>query len=98
MSATGKVPARTTAAGLAGILMAGILAIGTPVLADNCDDYALKSAKQGQENVDRKCNFSGDGWSTSIKDHKAWCESVSPDEWLAAIAKRAQQLTTCTGG
>jgi hypothetical protein len=60
----------------------------------NCDWYAKTSLKQQQENEQRKCGFTGPGWSSDLKAHMTWC-AANPDLWKNEAQKREQQLSTC---
>jgi hypothetical protein len=80
----------------------GLLALATSAFAgsaahagEDCGWYALTSAKQQQANEQKSCGFAGDGWTTDQNVHKAWCESVSPDEWRNAVTERENQLKGC---
>jgi hypothetical protein len=88
-----------TIGSLSGLAVSGvIMLLASPVsAAEDCNWYALTSAKQEQENVSRKCGFKGDGWSTDLRAHMAYCQSVPPEEWRKAIEARKQQLQGCGG-
>jgi hypothetical protein len=60
-----------------------------------CDWYAKTALRQQQENEQRKCGFTGPGWSSDMKAHMAWCGVNSPDNWKSEAQRREQQLTTC---
>ena len=60
-----------------------------------CKWYALQSAKQQKVNLRKGCNLKGSEWSKNIRDHKAYCESVSPDAWQAKIVERQKALDAC---
>jgi hypothetical protein len=78
--------------------LSGVLGLGNGAMAqEDCSWYALTSAKQQQENEAKGCGLSGDGWTTDIKIHTAWCESVPPDQWRKAVADRQKQLDGCGG-
>ena len=73
-----------------------LLAGGTVARADeDCNWYALTSAKQEQQNKAKNCGLKGDGWSTDQAVHIGYCQSVSPEEWRKAVADRQKLLTTC---
>lgn len=80
-------------------IVAASLAFGSPASAgeEDCNWYGVMSAKQQQENEDKKCNFTGDEWSSDVKAQTAWCESVSADEWLARVKEREKMLAGCGG-
>jgi len=85
------------AAGLmAALVTASLLAGGVAARADeDCNWYALTSAKQMQQNQSKNCNLKGDGWTTDKAKLTAWCQSVPPDEWRKAVTERQKQLQTC---
>ena len=62
---------------------------------EDCNWYALNSAKQMQTNESKNCGLKGDGWSTDQAVHLAYCQGVAPDEWLSAYRAREKQLKTC---
>ena len=62
----------------------------------NCDWYAKTALKQQQENEQLKCGFKGDPWSTDLKAHAAWCQSVAPEAWKEQAKKRDQDLAACS--
>jgi len=64
-------------------------------LLDNCNTYAQASAKQEQENKLRSCNLTGDFWTTDLKKHIAYCKSVPPQQWKAALKERKNKLAAC---
>lgn len=64
-------------------------------LLDNCATYAQASAKQQQENQIKSCKLTGDFWTTDLKKHVAYCKSVPPQKWKAALAQRAAKLAAC---
>jgi hypothetical protein len=60
-----------------------------------CDWYAKTALRQQQDNEQRKCGFSGPGWSSDMKAHMSWCAVNSPDNWKSEAQRREQQLSTC---
>ena len=62
---------------------------------DNCTWYALKSAKQQQANLQKNCKFTGDEWSKNVREHRTYCENVSPDVWQSKIDERKKALDGC---
>ena len=82
----------------AGVALAIVAGLGSAAAAEeDCSWYALTSAKQQQENESKACGLTGDGWTTDIKVHTTWCESVPPDQWRKAVADRQKELETCGG-
>lgn len=90
-------PALVKSSGLmAAAIAIALLAGGTAARADeDCDLYALTSAKQMQQNESKNCGLKGDGWSTDQAVHVAYCQSVAPEEWRKALEERKAQLKTC---
>ncbi len=82
-----------------GAAMMGALAFAPSVAnaQSNCDWYAATAIKQQQKNEKGKCGLSGAGWSSDLRSHIAWCNSVSPDKWKQAVQQREQQLAACGG-
>jgi hypothetical protein len=85
---------RLTAAAVAVIGAAALLPPPAGAQA-NCDWYAKTALRQQQENEQRKCGFSGNGWSSDMRAHMAWCAANSPDQWRSEAQRREQQLSTC---
>lgn len=61
----------------------------------NCHWYAETALRQQQRNLKGRCGFSGPGWSSDLRSHIAWCNSVSPDVWKRAAQERERQLQHC---
>lgn len=84
------------------VIAAGILSIGSLIAAApvanaqaTCDWYGRQALKQQQENLERKCGFTGPEWNADMRAHLAWCGSVSPDESRRMSQKRDAALATC---
>ena len=60
----------------------------------NCDWYAKTALKQQQENEQRKCGFTGNGWSSDLRSHMSWC-AANPDQWKSEAQRRETQLASC---
>lgn len=84
----------TYGAVVAAVVSAGAMFAASAHAADDCKQYAQQSAKQVKENAARNCGLTGDFWIAENMS-KAWCESVAPDVWLAAIQERQKQLESC---
>lgn len=77
--------------------IAALTAVAVPRDASaqtGCDDYGRLALQQARENEQRKCGFTGPDWSTDLKGHVAWCATVGPAQWRAALQRRAQMLAT----
>ncbi len=97
MRVTRKAQMKRT--GLLAVAMAAIMGsalAGTAAKAEeDCNWYALQSAKQQQTNEQKSCGLTGDGWTTDKKALTDYCESVSPEEWGAALKARQKLLEAC---
>jgi hypothetical protein len=60
----------------------------------NCDWYAKTALRQQQDNEQRKCGFTGDGWSSDLRGHLTWC-LANPDKWKSEAQRREQLLASC---
>lgn len=69
-------------------------AVGQAQAQANCDWYAKTALKQQQENEQKKCGFTGNGWSSDLKSHMTWC-AANPDQWKGEAQRREQMLATC---
>ena len=77
---------------------ASLLGGGVAARADeDCNWYALTSAKQMQVNTSKNCGQKGDGWSTDQAVHLAYCQGVAPEEWRKDVQERQKVLKTCGG-
>lgn len=77
-------------------LLLALPAFGGAAMADeDCNWYALKSAKQQQQNEGNNCGFKGDGWTTDQDTHLTYCQGVAPEEWRKAVTDREKQLKAC---
>lgn len=86
----------TTRSIFAGVAAIGALVSGmaTANAQNNCDWYAKTALRQQQDNEQRKCGFTGTGWSSDLRAHLTWC-SANPDHWRTEAARREQQLAGC---
>ena len=64
----------------------------------SCDWYAKTALEQQKVNLDRKCGFKGESWSTDLSSHMNWCRDVPPDRWKQQAQLRDQQLAKCASG
>ncbi len=78
-------------------LTVSLLGAGAARADEDCNWYALTSAKQMQINEGKNCGQKGDGWSTDQAVHLAYCSSVAPEEWRKAVQERQKVLKTCGG-
>lgn len=92
---------KTAAQGFAqGFVLAAATIVGAAALVSeanaqaNCDWYAKTALKQQQENEQKKCGFTGNGWSSDLKAHMTWC-AANPDQWKSEAQRREQMLATC---
>jgi hypothetical protein len=101
MSMNGRF-SRASGASRGGLMVAALtvaLLSGSAVARadEDCNWYALTSAKQMQTNQSKNCGLKGDGWSTNQAVHLTYCQSVPPEEWRKAVAERAKLLKPCAG-
>ena len=82
---------------LLGCLCAGAAAPGAMAQA-TCDWYARTALEQQKVNVDNKCGFKGEAWSSDRVSHMTWCRDVTPARWKEQAQKREQQLEKCLAG
>lgn len=61
-----------------------------------CKDYAQTAVRQGTENKQRQCGFSGPRWGIDIDPHYQWCKVADPNSARDEQAARAQGLAGCT--
>jgi hypothetical protein len=72
-------------------------AVSVPARAQaTCDWYGRQALKQQQDNVEKKCGFTGPEWSADLKAHLTWCASVAPDVSKKAVQQRDIALAGCT--
>jgi hypothetical protein len=90
--AVGRTAVTTLAA--ASVLLAAAAPTGRAQTID-CAWYAATAMKQQQENLQRKCGFTGPDWSFDRRAHAAWCATQAPDRWKREAQRRHQMLTTC---
>ena len=62
-----------------------------------CNQYADKSIRQNEENLRKKCGFSGDLWHSSKSGHTNWCLSGNQSRAAQVIASREKALNVCKG-
>jgi len=78
-------------------LMVSLLGANAARADEDCNWYALTSAKQMQVNTSKNCGQKGDGWSTDQSKHLAFCQANAPEEWRKAVQERQKVLKTCGG-
>lgn len=64
---------------------------------EKCREYAGLALKQNQENIQRRCGFSGPRWSSDFNGHYQWCLKV-PQEFAESEtrARREALQQKCT--
>ena len=60
--------------------------------ADACKVYVQTAVKLAQDNVTKKCGFSGPEWSTDAGAQLKWCMGVNADKWRGELPKRQAML------
>jgi hypothetical protein len=63
----------------------------------DCDQYADKSVRQNEENLSKKCGFTGDLWHSNKSGHTHWCQNANQIDAAQNIATREKALTGCKG-
>lgn len=89
------IGAVVTGAMISGMALLGALS-GAAQAQATCDWYAKTAMEQQKINVDRKCGFKGESWSSDRASHIAWCASVGPDMWKRQAQFRDQELAKCS--
>jgi hypothetical protein len=60
-----------------------------------CRDYAQKAVNANQQNLQKKCGFSGSQWQSNFDAHFKWCLNVGADGPIGEEKARNQQLSQC---
>jgi hypothetical protein len=64
-----------------------------------CRRYAQTAVEQNQQNLERKCGYTGRRWQSNFSNHFEWC--MSGNNWRLFAAKeqeaRAAELNRCRG-
>lgn len=60
-----------------------------------CMQYACTAATQNQENLNRKCGYSGVAWQSDYSYHFNWCMSADPSRLEVETQKRQEELNRC---
>ena len=95
----GRMSAQLTVAALIAGIVAGTAMVAPVANAQaTCDWYAKTALEQQKVNIDRKCGFKGQAWSSDRTSHMNWCRDVSPDRWKQQAQQREQQLDKCLAG
>ena len=61
----------------------------------DCDQYADKSVRQNEENLSKKCGFTGDLWHSNKSGHTHWCQNADQSRVAQNIATREKALNEC---
>jgi len=79
---------------------AGVGSGGTQQQVTNtrCDQYARTAVAQNQENIRRRCGYSGARWSNNYKSHYDWCKGVSKTFADSETKAREDGLRKCGSG
>ena len=88
----------TTAALIVGVVAGAAAVVPQAQAQATCDWYAKTALEQQKVNVDRKCGFRGNAWSSDRASHMNWCREVPPDRWKQQAQQREQQLEKCVAG
>jgi hypothetical protein len=60
-----------------------------------CDQYARTAVAQNQENLNRRCGFSGATWNSDYNGHFNWCMSADRSWPDSESRKRQESLNRC---
>ena len=63
-----------------------------------CDQYAKTAVSQNQENIRRRCGYTGARWSNNYQGHYDWCKRVSKAFADSETKAREDGLIKCRGG
>ncbi len=61
-----------------------------------CDEYARRSVRVSQINVQRRCEYEGPEWSANYADHYRFCTRNNPQERRDVMITRRQALRLCS--
>ena len=61
----------------------------------DCDEYADKSVSQNEENLSKKCGFSGELWHSGKSGHTNWCLNFGQESAAQNIVIREKALSEC---
>ena len=62
---------------------------------DRCQQYARTAVSQNQENLRRRCGFTGTRWTNEYKGHYDWCFTAPQNLADAETKARADALRQC---
>jgi len=62
---------------------------------DPCDHYARTAVSQNQQNLGRRCGFTGIGWHSDYNAHYQWCTNVPRELADQEIRRRGEDLRQC---
>jgi hypothetical protein len=60
-----------------------------------CDDYARTAVSQNEQNLRRRCGFTGSRWSSDYNAHYQWCSTVPWESADLEIRAREDELRRC---
>jgi hypothetical protein len=63
--------------------------------ADRCRDYVTRAVSQNDENLRRRCGFTGERWQSNRIAHFEWCVDANEADRRAETRAREAQLDRC---
>lgn len=63
--------------------------------SSGCGDYARTAVQQQEENLARRCGYTGAPWHSNYGEHFQWCQSVPAERSSAETAMRQGKLNEC---
>jgi hypothetical protein len=60
-----------------------------------CDDYARTAVSQQEQNLRRRCGFTGSRWTSDYNAHYRWCTSVPWESADSEMRAREDELRQC---
>ncbi len=60
-----------------------------------CDDYARIAVSQHEQNLRRRCGFTGSRWTSDYNAHYQWCTTVPWESADSETRAREEELRRC---
>ena len=80
--------------------ISGVKQVAAEDSEDRCRDYATKAISQNDENLRKRCGYTGESWQSNRRVHFDYCMSVSSSQARREQEARNKSLNECeaTGG
>lgn len=62
-----------------------------------CDNYSKTAVNQNEENIRRRCGYTGGRWQSNYDNHFGWCMNMNKDAADSETRIRAEDLKRCGG-